>query len=68
MIKRKRHIAKSVTWRAIGTLDTVLLAWIISGDLAIGASIGGFELITKTILYYLHERIWYRFNYGVEKK
>ena len=68
MIKRKRHIAKAVTWRIIGTLDTVLIGWIISGDLIVGASIGVFELITKTVLYYLHERVWYKFNYGVEKK
>jgi uncharacterized membrane protein len=68
MIKRKRHIAKAVTWRVIGTLDTVLIGWIISGDLIVGASIGVFELVTKTVLYYLHERVWYKFNYGVEKK
>jgi len=68
MIKRKRHFAKAITWRVVGTVDTVLISWFISGDLLVGASIGGFELITKTILYYLHERTWYKFNYGVEKK
>jgi hypothetical protein len=38
---RKRHIAKTFTWRAIGTMDTILLSWLVSGDLKIGAAIGG---------------------------
>jgi len=66
MIQRKRHFAKSITWRAVGTLDTVALGWRVSGDLAVGASIGGLELMTKTILYYFHERLWYRSKWGVE--
>lgn len=63
---RKRHIAKTFTWRLIGTMDTMLLAWIISGDPMIGLKIGFTEVITKMLLYYLHERAWYRVNYGVE--
>jgi uncharacterized membrane protein len=63
---RKRHIAKTFTWRLIGTMDTMLLAWIISGNPMIGLKIGFAEVITKMLLYYLHERAWYRVNYGVE--
>ncbi len=59
---RKRHIAKAITWRFIGTLDTILLSWIISGNLYLGFKIGIFEVITKMVLYYIHERIWYRLN------
>lgn len=62
---RKRHIAKTFTWRLIGTIDTILLAWWISGDPMIGLKIGFAEVITKMILYYLHERFWYRLNYGL---
>ena len=58
----KRHIAKAVTWRIVGTLDTMLLAWVISGDLLIGLQIGGAEVLTKMLLYYLHERVWFRIN------
>ncbi len=57
---RKRHIAKTFTWRIIGTIDTIILAWFISGDPKIGTAIGGAEVITKLLLYYFHERIWYR--------
>jgi uncharacterized membrane protein len=63
---RKRHIAKTFTWRLVGTMDTMLLAWIISGDPMIGLKIGFAEVITKMLLYYFHERAWYRVNYGVE--
>lgn len=65
---RKRHIFKTLTWRVIGTIDTVLLAWIVSGDPITGLSIGFAELLTKMILYYLHERTWYKIDFGLEKR
>lgn len=67
-IDRKRHILKTITWRIVGTLDTMLLGWFISGDPTVGLSIGGLEFVTKTILYYLHERAWYRYDFGVHRK
>lgn len=63
---KKRHIAKMITWRMVGTMDTIILAWVISGDPVIGFKVGGVEVITKMILYYLHERGWYRLHYGLE--
>ncbi len=65
---RKRHIAKTITWRFIGTLDTMILAWIISGDPLTGLKIGFAEVITKMLLYYLHERTWYKINYGLDER
>ncbi len=56
----KRHLAKTVTWRVLGTLDTFVLSWVISNDMTIGFQIGIFELITKMILYYVHERLWFK--------
>lgn len=67
-IDRKRHLLKTVTWRIVGTLDTILLGWLISGDPTIGLSVGGAELITKMSLYYFHERIWYKIDFGIEKR
>lgn len=68
MVSRKRHILKTITWRIIGTLDTMILSWIITGNWKWGLAIGGVELITKMVLYYFHERAWYRFSkYGVKK-
>ena len=65
---QKRHIAKTVSWRVIGTLDTMILAWIISGDPVTGLQIGLAEVVTKMILYYLHERTWYKSNFGLESR
>ena len=56
----KRHIAKTITWRFIGTVDTFVLSWLFSGDYLIAFQIGGFELISKMILYYIHERLWFK--------
>lgn len=63
---RVRHIAKTFTWRAVGTMDTMTLAWIITGNPLAGLKIGMSELLTKMILYYLHERVWYRVDYGLK--
>jgi|TARA_R100000005_G_C4996393_1_gene203229 uncharacterized membrane protein len=68
MVAKKRHLAKAISWRVVGTLDTIALGWIISGDPMIGVKIGVVELITKIVLYYGHERAWYKFsNFGVER-
>ena len=68
MVSYKRHILKTISWRVLGTLDTIILSWVITGSWKIGLSIGGVEVITKMVLYFLHERAWYKFsNYGVDK-
>lgn len=64
----KRHILKTFSWRGIGTLDTIILSWIITGNPLIGIKIGGAEVITKMLLYYGHEKIWYRINYGLDQR
>ena len=69
MPDKKRHILKTITWRIVGTIDTMVLGWFVSGDLKIGMSIGGFEVITKMILYYFHERVWFKYiNIGRKNK
>ncbi len=67
MIHKKRHIAKTLTWRIVGTLDTMLIGYLITGNLQTGLSMGGIELLTKMLLYYLHERVWYSSKFGVDK-
>lgn len=67
-INRLRHIFKTITWRIVGTLDTVVLGWLVTGDPRIGLTIGSLEVFTKMILYYLHERAWYRIDFGVKRK
>lgn len=67
-LSHKRHILKTITWRIVGTIDTIFLGWLISGDPTIGLSVGGAELATKMILYYLHERVWYNIDFGIKRK
>ena len=68
-VSKKRSIVKTITWRIIGTLDTMVLSWIITGNWKWGIAIGGVELITKMVLYYFHERAWYKFsNFGIKNK
>lgn len=59
-----RSVLKALSWRAFGTLDTILISWLILGDLSIALSIGSVELITKTVLYYFHERLWNVIKWG----
>lgn len=68
MVSYKRHIAKTVSWRIIGTLDTMILSGIITGSWITGLTIGSVEVVTKMVLYFLHERAWYRFSkFGLKK-
>jgi len=62
MVDYKRHLAKTISWRIIGTIDTFLLSWLITGSWMVGLSIGGVEVFTKMILYFFHERAWYKFS------
>ncbi|MCX6320834.1 MAG: DUF2061 domain-containing protein [Bacteroidia bacterium] len=49
---------KSVSWRIIGTIDTMVISYFITGRVTVALSIGSVEVLTKTILYYFHERLW----------
>jgi uncharacterized membrane protein len=59
-----RSALKGVTWRVIGTLDTIFLSWLFTGDFHTALKIGGIEVFTKIFLYYLHERVWLGLSYG----
>ena len=66
-VSRTRSILKTISWRIVGTLDTIALGWFITGDPTVGLKVGGLELITKFILYYIHERLWLKSKYGIKK-
>jgi uncharacterized membrane protein len=53
-----KSIIKSVSWRIVGTLDTMIISYFITGKITVAISIGSVEVITKTVLYYFHERLW----------
>ena len=69
MVNKSRHIAKTLTWRIIASLDTFIIAWLITGKLDWASAIAGVEVLTKMILYYGHERVWYKYiKFGIKKK
>ncbi len=69
MVSYKRHIAKTISWRIIGTIDTVIISGLITGSWGAGLAIGGVEIISKMVLYFLHERAWYKFSkFGIKEK
>jgi uncharacterized membrane protein len=65
-VTKLRSLLKAISWRIVGTLDTMALGWIITGSPIMGLKIGGLELITKFVLYYFHERIWLRSKFGTK--
>ena len=63
---KKRSLAKTISWRVIATTDTFIIAWIFTSDQVIAASIAGLEVVTKLVLYYVHERGWSSLEWGQE--
>ncbi|MDP4270452.1 MAG: DUF2061 domain-containing protein [Bacteroidota bacterium] len=62
--KSYRSIIKAISWRTIGTFDTVIISFIIVGNIKFAFSIGAVELFTKMTLYFLHERAWNKIKFG----
>ncbi|MBD3637473.1 MAG: DUF2061 domain-containing protein [Crocinitomicaceae bacterium] len=56
-----KSILKTISWRVVGTLDTMCIAYILTGEIGMALSIGSVEVFTKMVLYYLHERVWNKF-------
>ncbi len=65
--KAYRSVVKTISWRTVGTLDTIIISYFITGNLAMAASIGSIEVVTKMILYYFHERVWNKIPLGKAK-
>jgi uncharacterized membrane protein len=59
-----RSFAKALSWRATGTIDTMIISLVITGSIKLAAAIGATEVVTKSLLYYLHERAWLKIPYG----
>ena len=62
--QNRRSLAKAISWRITGTVDTFLISWLITGELALAGGIAATEVVTKIVLYWLHERAWNRVSWG----
>ena len=60
--KPLKSILKAISWRIVGTIDTVIISYFITGKVSFALSIGSLEVFTKTLLYYFHERLWARIH------
>jgi uncharacterized membrane protein len=61
---KRRSIVKAFTWRTLGTLDTIVISYVLTGEIKTAVSIGGIEIFTKMFLYFFHERIWNLIKWG----
>ena len=61
-----RAILKSLTYKSLSTISTFVTGWLITGSLAIGMTLGIFEVTFKLLLYFVHEKVWFNVNYGMK--
>ena len=59
-----RSVAKAISWRIIGTLDTLIVSYVLTGELILASSIASIDFVTKMILYFFHERLWNKIKWG----
>lgn len=59
-----RSVAKALSWRVVGTLDTLVVSYILTGRISLAASIASVDFVTKLILYFFHERFWNLIKWG----
>jgi len=53
-----RSLMKAVTWRLTGSIDTLVLSFLITGNIRVAGTISAVEIVTKILLFYFHERVW----------
>jgi uncharacterized membrane protein len=62
--KHYRSLVKAISWRTTGTVDTMIVSYLVTGKFKIALTISGVELFTKIFLYYVHERVWEKLSFG----
>ena len=68
-VSKKRHIAKTISYRVISTAIGIVVVWSVSDSIEVGTAFGVAELVYKPIQYYIHERVWYKWiKYGLSNK
>ncbi len=68
MVHIKRHIAKTVSYRIMGSLTTVGISYALTKNIEISSLLGFSEIMIKPLIYFFHERLWYKWiKFGVKK-
>jgi uncharacterized membrane protein len=66
--KHYRSLVKAISWRTTGTIDTLIVSFLVTGKLKLAFTISAVELFTKVALYYGHERVWEKLSFGRVKE
>lgn len=66
MDSTERSIAKTISWRLIGSGAVFAISFLMTGNFAIAGSIASIQFIVNTILYFVHERIWNKIHWGIK--
>jgi uncharacterized membrane protein len=61
MLSKRKTIMKTISYRITGTLTTLILVYIMTGEIMVATSVASLEILLKMLIYYIHERIWHRF-------
>ena len=67
-VTRKRSIVKTLTWRIIATVTTIIIVFLLTREISLSLLAGGFDVIAKLVLYYVHERAWLKVRWGKKNK
>jgi len=60
----RRSLLKGLSWEAISTTVTFALAWLVFGRALECAVFVAVCFAIKSVLFYLHERVWHQVSYG----
>ena len=62
-----RSLAKAISWRVLGSVDTFVLSWLFTGNAKAAGAIASTEVVTKIGLFYFHERVWSSVRWGTKR-
>lgn len=62
---KRRSLMKGLTWRITASVTTMLIVFIMTGNLALVAGVGLADVTLKVFFYYIHERVWGRVHWGI---
>jgi len=68
MVLRRRHLAKALTYRVVGSIITAVAVYAVTGSVKLGLILAPVDFVIKTIFYYVHERVWHMSKWGVTKE
>ena len=63
-----RSILKTISWRLVGSSAVLLISFLLTGNFVLAGYIAMIQLLSNTILYFIHERIWNKIQWGISSK